>query len=107
MRILLDENLPVALVRELAGHVVDTVAGRGWSGVRNGELLRRMNRDYDALITMDRGMRFQQQTLGLSFGIVVIRARSNRIRDLQPLVPTILGALASLQAGELRQLGTI
>ena len=41
MRVLLDENLPLDLARELLGHDVQTVAGLGWEEVKNGELLRR------------------------------------------------------------------
>jgi hypothetical protein len=33
---LLDEQLPVDLAEVLIGHTVDTVAGRGWAGVKNG-----------------------------------------------------------------------
>jgi predicted nuclease of predicted toxin-antitoxin system len=39
MRLLLDEHLPIGLAAELPGHTVDTVSGRGWSGIKNGELL--------------------------------------------------------------------
>ena len=53
MRVLLDEHLPVDLALGLAGHDVDTVVGRGWAGIKNGDLLRRMSGDYDVLITMD------------------------------------------------------
>jgi hypothetical protein len=42
MRVLLDEQLPVDLCPSLRGHVVDTAVGRGWPGVKNGELMRRM-----------------------------------------------------------------
>lgn len=42
MRILLDECMPRRLRRELPGHDVDTVAGMGWAGRKNGELLRSM-----------------------------------------------------------------
>jgi predicted nuclease of predicted toxin-antitoxin system len=41
MRILLDENLPLDLARDLLGHDVQTVVGLGWEGAKNGELLRR------------------------------------------------------------------
>jgi hypothetical protein len=74
MRVLLDEQLPT----ELPGHVVDTVAGRGWAGIKNGELLRRMRGHYDVLVTMDRSMEFQQPIAILPFGIILVRARSNR-----------------------------
>lgn len=39
MRILLDEDVPRPLRRELAGHEVFTVGQMGWAGIRNGALL--------------------------------------------------------------------
>jgi predicted nuclease of predicted toxin-antitoxin system len=53
VRVLLDECLPWGLARELAGHEIDTVTQLGWSGVTNGELLRRAAGQYDFLITID------------------------------------------------------
>ena len=105
MRVLLDENLPVDLVAILRGHEVDTVVGLGWSGITNGELLRRAAGDYQALVTMDRNIQHQQNLGALSFGIVLVRARSNRMIHLDPLVPEMLAALASLRPGELRLVG--
>jgi hypothetical protein len=63
MRLLLDEQLPTGLPAELSGHTVDTVSGRDWSGIKNGELLRRMSGQYDVLVTMDRSTEFQQRIL--------------------------------------------
>jgi hypothetical protein len=51
VRVLLDEQLPLDLAAALHGHSVDTVAGRGWTGITNRELLRRMEGEYDALVT--------------------------------------------------------
>lgn len=82
MRVLLDEHLPVDLALELAGHDVDTVVGRGWAGIKNGDLLRRMSGDYDVLITMDRGIEFQQPIAGFPFGVVIAHAASNRLQHL-------------------------
>jgi len=48
MRLLPDEHLPISLAAEFPGHAVDTVSGRGWTGIKNGELLRRMNGQYTA-----------------------------------------------------------
>jgi hypothetical protein len=53
VRVLLDEHLPLDLARELHGHDVQTVVGRGWAGVKNGDLLQLMG-EYDAFVTMDR-----------------------------------------------------
>jgi len=57
VRVLLDEQLPLDLAATLQGHNVDTVAGRGWAGITNGELLRRMGREYDALVSHGEGVR--------------------------------------------------
>lgn len=54
MRILLDENLDWRLRRHLPGHEVDSVTYIGWSGIKNGVLLRRAaEAGYDVLLTMD------------------------------------------------------
>jgi hypothetical protein len=105
MRVLLDEQLPLDLSLELGGHAVDTVASRGWAGITNGELLDRMRGQYDVLMTMDRGIEFQQQIAALPFGILVVRARSNRMQDLRPLVPSIVAAINAIKPGGVRRVG--
>ena len=106
MRLLLDEHLPIGLSAELHGHAVDTVSGRGWTGIKNGELLRRMTGQYDVLVTMDRSIEFQQRLSTLPFGIVLVRARSNRMQDLRPLVPSILSARDAVDASRIRRVGS-
>jgi Domain of unknown function (DUF5615) len=105
VRVLLDEQLPVDLVAALQGHSVDTVAGRGWTGITNGELLRRMAGEYDALVTMDRGIEFQQNLTTVAVGVLLIRAPSNRMVHLQPLLPAILETLPTLKPGQLHGIG--
>ena len=105
MRVLLDENLPVDLVGELSGHQVDTVTGLGWQGVQNGELLARMAGRFDALVTMDKNLKDQQPLTTQPFGVVLVRAASNRMVHVRPLVPDILAALEDLGPGELRRVG--
>jgi len=106
MRLLLDEHLPIGLAAELHGHAVDTVSGRGWTGIKNGELLRRITGQYDVLVTMDRSIEFQQRLSTLPFGIVLVRARSNRIQDLRPLVASILSDLDAVYPGRIRRVGS-
>ena len=105
MRVLLDEHLPVDLAMELVGHDVDTVVGRGWAGIKNGDILRRMSRDYDVLITMDHGIEFPQPIAGLPFGVVIAHAASNRLQHLRPRVPAILAAIASITPGQIQRVG--
>ena len=81
MLVLLDENLPRALVTELIGHNVSTVQAEGWSGAKNGDLLGRACERFDALITMDRGLQHQQNLRFSDLRVVIIRASSNRMDD--------------------------
>lgn len=105
MRVLLDENLPHDLAKLLAGHESDTVAGRGWAGIQNGELLRRASGDYDAFLTMDRRLPHEQPVETFPFTIILVVAPTNRMAHLQPLVPEILLALDSARPGIVQVIG--
>jgi len=61
MRVLLDEQLPRHLTREISGHDVRTVQQCGWAGFKNGELLRvAADAGFEVLVTADRNLQFQQ-----------------------------------------------
>ncbi len=105
MRVLLDECLPKRLTRELIGHDVETVPEAGWAGRKNGELLQLIPGRFDAFITIDQNLVAQQRVAGLPFGVVVLRARTNRMTDLLVLVPGVLEALKSIQPGEVIAVG--
>ncbi|SRR6266508_1006598 len=53
MKILLDECVPWPMRRLLSQHSVTSVQAQGWSGIRNSELLRRAEADFDLFITSD------------------------------------------------------
>ncbi|MEM6647607.1 MAG: DUF5615 family PIN-like protein [Bacteroidota bacterium] len=104
MRVLLDENVPRKLKRAFgAGYDVITVQERGWSGVLNGDLLRRADIEFDAFVTLDRGIAYQQDRSNLTIRIVIIRSFSNKLDDLLPLVPSIQSVLERLAPGALAQ----
>ncbi len=105
MRILLDENFPVDFANLLAGHEIITIHSLGWSGIKNGELLRRARSICDVFVTLDRHLEFQQNIKVLSFGIVVVRARSNRIADLVPHITGILEAVSRIAPGHVEKVG--
>ncbi len=56
MRVILDECLPRRLGLELPGHLVSTVPLAGWAGISNGELLARIDGNYDAFVTVDKNL---------------------------------------------------
>jgi predicted nuclease of predicted toxin-antitoxin system len=89
MRVLFDQGTPVPLRRHLTEHIVDTAFERGWSDLKNGELLDAAEREsYGLLITTDQNLKHQQPLSGRSLAIVVllstswppIRLRINEIR---------------------------
>jgi hypothetical protein len=93
MRILLDESLPIELRSEISGHDVRYVREVGWSGLKNGELLRRAAASFDVLLTADQNLEHQQNINRLPIAVIVLVARSNRIEQLRPLLvrcPTYL-----------------
>jgi hypothetical protein len=54
---------------------------------------------------MVRGIAFQHNVSVSPFGIIVLRARSNRMRDLRPLVPSILAAVDTVEPRLVRRVG--
>ena len=105
MRLLLDECVPKRLKRELPGHEVQTVQDMGWAGIKNGALLKLADGRFDALLTVDQGIEYQQNLSGLSISVVVMLAASNDVDDLRPLIPGVEQALASLRTGETMRVG--
>lgn len=105
MRVLLDACVPRGIRKSLLDHQVRTAQEMGWGDLDNGDLLAAMGDLFDALITVDQRLPQQQHLLVRSFGVVVLRARSNRLADLLPLIPMILVALSDLRAGTVTEIG--
>jgi predicted nuclease of predicted toxin-antitoxin system len=98
MKLLLDENLPHRLRPLLADHEVYTVPFMGWRGLGNGRLLSRAGENaFDVLLSMDAGLEHQQDLARLPCALLLIRAPSNSLADLRPLVPAILKALEGMR----------
>ncbi len=100
IRVLLDENLPRKLKWSLDAEVV-TVPERGWGGIKNGRLLRLAAAEFDVLLTMDRGIEYQQNLREIDLCLMVLSAVSNDIDDLLPLAPSINAAFAEVVPGRL------
>ena len=80
VRVLLDEQLPRHLARELRGHDVSTVQQKGWAGLKNGELLRMAaDAGFDVFVTADRNLEFQQNLSQTGLGVILLVAPSNAL----------------------------
>jgi predicted nuclease of predicted toxin-antitoxin system len=100
MRILLDECVPRSLRAHFSGHDVHTVRSMGWTGKKNGELMALVGAgNFEALVTVDRNLQYQQKVSALPFGILVLVASTNRVGDLVPLMPNALTTLQNIQPG--------
>ena len=73
MLILFDKGTPRQLRRQLFGHEVETAQERGWDALSNGELLDRAEETgFEALVTTDQGIRYQQNMTNRRVAVVVL-----------------------------------
>lgn len=102
LRLLLDENLPVALKPLLLGHDVKTVRDMGWIGIVNGTLLRLAeDAGFQAMVTADKNMAYQNAMAGRRIALVVLS--SSQWQTVRDGCPRILAALEALSAGSYTQ----
>ena len=99
MKLLLDENLPKKLKLDFISHDVFTVREMNWQGIKNGELLKIMVNDkFDALLTFDKNLQYQQNFSKYTIAVFVLNAHINTYDVLTKLSPRIL---AILEIGEI------
>ena len=102
MKILFDHGTPAPLRRALAGHEVVTAYEMGWAELNNGDLLAAAEPVFDAFITTDQNLRYQQNLSGRRLAILVLPTTS--WPRLQRHLREISAALASLHPGDFREL---
>jgi len=101
VKVFLDECIDWRLSRDLVGHDVKTARQLGWTTIKNGELLTLAAAQFDAFVTVDRNLAFQQNVGTLDIAIVILCAKSNRLGDLKPLVPALLQMLGAAKPGRI------
>lgn len=106
MRILLDECAPRPLKREFTDYEIRTVVEMGWSGKKNGELLRLMAQEgFTILLTTDQNLRYQQNLQQAGVAVVVLVVPSNRLPDLLSFIPDARNVLKTITPGEVVEVG--
>jgi hypothetical protein len=93
--------LPRKLKRELPDDDVSTVTENGWSGIKNGALLRLMIGKFDVFITIDGNLEYQQDLSKAEIAVVVLKAVNNKLETLSPLMPPVRMSLNDLRPGEI------
>ena len=79
---------------------VFTIREQGWTGMKNGQLLRVAQHEFDVFVTMDKNLAYQQNLSVINMGIVVVRAPSNSYQTVEPLISQINEAVKMVTAGE-------
>jgi hypothetical protein len=97
VKILLDESVPRLLKLRLPRLDISTVQEMGWAGVRNGELLRRAEEQFEVFVTADQNFRYQQNLSGRKLAILVLP--SNQVPLVAKLLPVVETLLTSIQPG--------
>jgi len=101
MRILLDGCV------NSQGHECHSARYAGLGGLENGELLKEAEAaKYDVLLTVDRGIQYEQNLSGRKIAVIVFCAKSIGLRDLLPHVPACLVHLESIQPGQVSRIGS-
>jgi len=108
VKILLDEDVPRPLRREIPGHTISTVVEMGWSSIKNGLLIRlAVEAGFEVLLTCDHNIQKQQNVPLLGLALLVIAVPDTNVETIHPLLPDILAVLDSHpQPGTLSVVGT-
>ena len=86
MKLLLDENLPKRLKLDFPNHEIYTVVDKKWTGIKNGQLLKLMlEEQFDALLTFDKNLQFQQNFQKYTITVFVLNAANNTYKELTKL----------------------
>jgi predicted nuclease of predicted toxin-antitoxin system len=101
MKILLDECLPRRLKEKFAGHECSTVPEALLAGRTNGELLTIAEQQgFEIFLTMDKGIEYEQNLASRRISVLLLRAKSNRLSDILPLVASCLAQIRSIKPGQ-------
>jgi len=86
----------------LTGHTISTAFEMGWTELDNGALLKAAEAQFDALVTTDRSLRYQQNLAGRRLAILVLPTTS--WPTIQAHTAQIAAAIDALRPGDLVEL---
>jgi len=98
MKVLLDACVPRPLRRQLPNHEVKTAQELGWGLLKNGDLLRMAEGQFEVLITTDQNLKYQQNLKGRKLAIIVLS--TNFLPEVIRLSSQVADALTRIQPGD-------
>lgn len=104
MRVLFDQGMPVPLRQFLDQHDVTTAYERGWSKLKNGDLLAAAEAaGFAVFVTTDTNLKYQQNLTTRRIAIVVLSTPS--WPRIQKAVAEIAHAVDVATSGSLQEVG--
>ncbi len=97
MKVIFDNSVPRPLRAYLPGHEIATAFSMGWATLENGDLLTAAEAKFDAMITSDKNLRYQQNLTGLRLALIILP--TNFLPDVMKLAPKVHAALAVIEPG--------
>ncbi len=98
MKIIIDECVTHIVKKRLPHRQIKTVQEMNWAGVKNGELLKLVEADFEIFITSDKNLRYQQNLQNRRFSIILLP--SNQVPAIEKLLPQIDEALENIQPND-------
>ena len=98
MRVLLDACTPRPLRNHLTDHTVQTAQEMGWAQLKNGDLLKEAESNFEVLVTTDQNLKYQQRIVGRKLAILVLP--TNDWSVIRTRTDEIAERVATLRTGE-------
>jgi hypothetical protein len=102
MRILFDQGTPAPLRRYLVGHTIKSAYEMGWSELDNGQLLAMAETEFDAFVTTDQNLRYQQNVAGRRLAVLILPTMS--WPQIQKHIAEVTAAIGALSPGDFTDL---
>lgn len=81
---------------------ISSVQEIGWTGIKNGELLKRASRGFDVFLTADKNLQYPQNLKNLAVAIIVLP--SNRVEIIKASKESLQRVLQTITRGTLIEL---
>jgi hypothetical protein len=96
-----------AIAAGIPEHEVVIAVTTAWRQIRDHRLVEAIQGKFDVLVTIDRGFEFQHNISKLTFGIVIVHVRRNRMEYYRPLFPELSAAIAAIRPGQVIHVGSL
>jgi hypothetical protein len=98
--------MPRPFEKALQSHEAIHTSRLGWGHLENGKLLSTAeDNGFDAMVTVDQSMPFQQAIGGRKICVILIKCHSNSIRALMPFADMVEKTLTEAEPGTFVEIG--